>query len=76
MLGCGGSLTRLLAELGEKQLEAADQPVQWQNRARFSAELNVEEGAEGVGVSPTTLKLEWRLAKAWLGRELRKAESE
>ena len=37
---------------------------------RFFAGLNVEETAEAMGISPRTVKREWRLAKAWLDREL------
>ena len=37
---------------------------------RFFAGLNVEETAEVMGISPSTVKREWRLAKAWLDREL------
>jgi RNA polymerase sigma factor (sigma-70 family) len=37
---------------------------------RFFAGLNVEETAEAMGISPSTVKREWRLAKAWLDREL------
>lgn len=38
---------------------------------RFFAGLTVEETANVVGRSPRTVKREWRLAKAWLFRELR-----
>lgn len=38
---------------------------------RFFAGLTVEETAQVVGRSPRTVKREWRLAKAWLYRELR-----
>jgi RNA polymerase sigma factor (TIGR02999 family) len=38
---------------------------------RFFAGLDVEETAEVLGVSPATVKREWRTAKAWLYRELR-----
>ena len=38
---------------------------------RFFAGLTVEETARLVGRSPRTVKREWRLAKAWLFRELR-----
>jgi len=38
---------------------------------RFFAGLTVEETARVVGRSPRTVKREWRLAKAWLHRELR-----
>ncbi len=34
--------------------------------------LSVEEIAEALEVSPDTIKRDWKLAKAWLGRELRK----
>jgi RNA polymerase sigma factor (TIGR02999 family) len=37
---------------------------------RYFAGLTVEEAAEVMHVSPTTVKREWRLAKAWLHREI------
>jgi RNA polymerase sigma factor (TIGR02999 family) len=37
---------------------------------RFYAGLTVEETAHALGVSPRTVKREWRLAKAWLFRQL------
>ena len=43
---------------------------------RFFAGLNVEEAAEVMGVSPVTIKREWRSAKAWLHRELATVRSE
>lgn len=42
---------------------------------RFFAGLNVEETSEVMGISPTTVKREWRLAKAWLQLELAAAKS-
>lgn len=33
---------------------------------KFFAGLNVDEVAEVMGISPTTVKREWNLAKAWL----------
>lgn len=38
---------------------------------RFFAGLTVEETAEVLKVSPETIRRDWRLAKAWLRRELR-----
>jgi RNA polymerase sigma factor (TIGR02999 family) len=38
---------------------------------RFFAGLSVEETAHVLGRSPRTVKREWRLARAWLFRELR-----
>jgi len=43
---------------------------------RFFAGLSVEEAAEVMGVSPATIKREWRSAKAWLHRELATVRSE
>jgi RNA polymerase sigma-70 factor (ECF subfamily) len=37
---------------------------------RFFGGLSVEETAEVLGVSPVTVKRDWRAAKAWLYREL------
>ncbi len=37
---------------------------------RFFGGLGVEEAARVAGVSPATVKREWRLARAWLHREL------
>ena len=39
---------------------------------RFFGGLTVEETAEVLGVSPETVKRDWKLAKAWLRRELRR----
>jgi RNA polymerase sigma factor (TIGR02999 family) len=39
---------------------------------RFFAGLSVEETAEVLEVSPDTVTRDWRLAKVWLHRELRK----
>jgi len=38
---------------------------------RFFGGLGVEETAEVLKVSPETVKRDWRLAKAWLRREMR-----
>ena len=37
---------------------------------RFFGELSVEDTAEVLGISPTTVKREWALAKGWLYREI------
>ena len=37
---------------------------------RFFGGLNVDEIAEVMGISPSTVKREWRSAKAWLDRSL------
>jgi RNA polymerase sigma factor (TIGR02999 family) len=40
---------------------------------RFFGGLTVEETAEVAGISPATVKREWRTARAWLAREVRPA---
>lgn len=37
---------------------------------RVFAGMTVEETAEALGVSPRTVELDWRMARAWLMREL------
>jgi RNA polymerase sigma factor (TIGR02999 family) len=39
---------------------------------RFFGGLTVEETAEVLGISPATVHREWRMAKAWLYREITK----
>jgi RNA polymerase sigma factor (TIGR02999 family) len=39
---------------------------------RFFAGLGVEETAQALGVSEATVNREWRAARAWLGREMRR----
>jgi RNA polymerase sigma-70 factor, ECF subfamily len=41
---------------------------------RFFGGLSIEEAAEVLGVSRTTVKRNWNLAKAWLARELRRSD--
>jgi RNA polymerase sigma factor (TIGR02999 family) len=43
---------------------------------RFFGGLSVDETAEALGVSPDTVMRDWRLAKVWLLRELRKDEGD
>jgi len=38
---------------------------------RFFAGLSVEETAEALSIGPSTVKRDWRAARAWLTHELR-----
>lgn len=43
---------------------------------RFFGGLSIDETAEIVGVSPTTVKREWATARAWLRREVRRCQTQ
>jgi RNA polymerase sigma-70 factor (ECF subfamily) len=43
---------------------------------RYFAGLSVDETARALGVSPRTVDYEWRLARAWLHRELGKGDTQ
>src|ERR1700693_957263 len=60
------ALTRL-AEFDPQQAQLVE--------VRFFGGLSIEESAGVLGVSRTTLKRNWNVAKAWLARELRKGDS-
>jgi DNA-directed RNA polymerase specialized sigma24 family protein len=60
------ALTRL-AEFDPQQAQLVE--------LRFFGGLSIEESAGVLGVSRTTLKRNWNVAKAWLARELRKGDS-
>src|SRR4051794_10815644 len=53
-----------------RRLEAQDERLGQIVRLRFFAGLSVEESAAALEVSDRTVRREWRLAKAWLHREL------
>ena len=40
---------------------------------RYFGGLNIDEAARALGISPATVKREWRTAKSWLHRELSSA---
>jgi RNA polymerase sigma factor (TIGR02999 family) len=54
-----------------KALEAVDARKSQVIELRFFGGLSVEETAEALKVSPDTVMRDWRLAKAWLLRELK-----
>lgn len=42
---------------------------------RYFAGLTIEETAHALGVSPTTVKADWAMAKAWLYREMQREQT-
>jgi RNA polymerase sigma factor (TIGR02999 family) len=55
---------RVLAALDERKVRVVEM--------RFFGGLSVEETAEVLGVSPQTVLRDWRLAKVWLLREMKR----
>jgi RNA polymerase sigma factor (TIGR02999 family) len=41
---------------------------------RFFGGLSIEEVAQVLGISPSTVKRDWNVAKAWLAREMKKGD--
>jgi DNA-directed RNA polymerase specialized sigma24 family protein len=39
---------------------------------RFFGGLSVEETAEALGISPQSVMRDWKLAKSWLQREMKR----
>ena len=58
-------LFSLIYKLNERQAAIVE--------SRFFGGLAVEETAEALGISEATVQRDWRAARAWLGRELRRA---
>lgn len=56
-----------LAEKDEKKCRIVE--------LRFFGGLSVEETADALGVSTATVKRDWRMAKAWLHREMQHGEA-
>ena len=65
----------LMVDEALNQLAAVDARQARLVEMRFYGGLSIEEAAEGLNVSPATVKREWRLARAWLFRALRTSKS-
>ena len=57
------------------RLEQADPRKSEVVMLRYFAGLSVDECANALGVSPRTVDSDWRLARAWLHRELSKGDT-
>jgi len=62
--------TLLVLEEALQKLEEMDERQGKVVECRFFAGLTVEETAQALDVSPSTVKRDWRTAKAWLYREM------
>jgi RNA polymerase sigma-70 factor, ECF subfamily len=68
--GCDPSLVELDDAL--RALAAIDVRKSQVVELRFFGGLTAEESAEVLGVSPDTVLRDWKLAKSWLAREMKK----
>jgi RNA polymerase sigma factor (TIGR02999 family) len=59
-----------------RELEEVDPQKGRVVELRYFAGLSIEETAEVLGISPTTVRREWRRAKAWLYRALAGGEAD
>src|SRR5262249_40191655 len=57
-----------------QDLERLDQQQAKIVEMRFFGGLTIEEIATALGISPTTVKREWSVAKRWLQRDLKRSE--
>lgn len=68
---CEVDLTDVLAvHQALSRLEERDERQARVVECRFFGGLTIEETAEALGVSPATVGRDWRVARAWLNREL------
>lgn len=66
---------RMLAlDLALQQLAERDERQARVVECRYFAGMTVEETGTALGISPATVKRDWTLARAWLNRELDRAE--
>jgi RNA polymerase sigma factor (TIGR02999 family) len=70
-VGCEPDATLVALDDALKGLAAVDERKSKVVELRFFGGLSMEETAEVLGVSTDTVLREWRLARAWLLRELR-----
>lgn len=65
------SLDKLI-EIDDALKRLAEQRPRWVRviECRYFAGLNIEETAQAVGISHATVSNDWRMARAWLKREL------
>jgi RNA polymerase sigma factor (TIGR02999 family) len=69
--GEGGDVNLLALDEALGRLAEIDPQQSRVIELRYFGGLSVEETAKALGVSPRTVKREWRVARAWLHREMR-----
>lgn len=59
-----------------ERLERIDERQARVVECRFFAGLTIEETSDALGISPSTVGRDWRMARAWLNRELTNGEGD
>jgi RNA polymerase sigma factor (TIGR02999 family) len=54
-----------------KRLEEVDELKSRIVEMRYFSGMSIEETAEALGISPSSVSLHWRLARAWLKKEIK-----
>ena len=66
----GGTVDLLARDSALEKLATMDEQLAQIVELRFFGGLTIEETAKVLGVSPRTVKYDWRMAKAWLKEDL------
>jgi RNA polymerase sigma factor (TIGR02999 family) len=69
-LAAAGEVDLLALDEALDELERIDSQQRRIVELRYFGGLSIEETAQALGISPATVKREWRMAKSWLHREL------
>ena len=70
--GSGGDVDLVALDIALEKLQSIEPRQAKIVELRYLAGLTCDEVAELVGVSEPTVRLDWRMARAWLRREIRR----
>lgn len=68
--GSGRGMDLIALDEALKRLGAIDEQQSRIVELRYFSGLSIEQTAKVLGISPATVKRDWRMAKAWLRREI------
>jgi RNA polymerase sigma factor (TIGR02999 family) len=69
-IAAAGEVDLLALDEALDGLECIDSQQRRIVELRYFGGLSIEETAQVLGISPATVKRDWRMAKSWLHREL------
>lgn len=74
-LAASGEMDFVRLDDALNELERIDTQQRRIVELRYFGGLTIEEAAQALGISPATVKRDWRVAKAWLHRQLNPASA-